>query len=253
MHFKSLNLIVPIIRAVTEAGYSKPTGIQAQGIPPILEGKDVIGYAPTGTGKTAAFALPILQMMKKKSQEHKDIRALIITATREHALQMEADLQRYSKYLPLSQLSIIEGVSEGSQISALRNRVEVLIATPDRLLEMYGRGHINLSRIEVVVFDDADRLLETGLGHQIKDILKLTPQKKQTLVFSATKPPAVTRLADSILNNPMEITVGAVSTADEIIKQPARAMKKNNRPDYLSVYQEPKAAYGAAIFPLGTP
>lgn len=215
MHFKNLNLIIPIVRAVTESGYSKPTEIQSKAIPHILEGRDVIGCAQTGTGKTAAFAMPILQLMKKKSQEHKDIRTLIITPTRELAIQIEENFKLYSKYLPLSQLSIFGGVSQGSQISALRKRVDVLIATPGILLDLCNQGHINLSKIEILVLDEADRMLNMGFVNEIKKILKLIPQKRQTLFFSATIPKSIQELADSMLNNPVEITVNPSSSTAE--------------------------------------
>lgn len=229
MHFKNLNLIIPIVRAVTESGYSKPTEIQIKAIPHILEGRDVIGCAQTGPGKTAAFAMSILQLMKKKSQEHKDIRTLIITPTRELAIQIEENLKLYSKYLPLSQLSIFEGVSQGSQISALRKRVDILIATPARLLDLCNQGHINLSKIEILVLDEADIMLDMGFVNEVKKILKLIPQKRQTLFFSATMSDSTRKLAEIMLNNPVEITVNPVSSTAETLEQSVYFIEKNQK------------------------
>lgn len=229
MHFKNLNLIIPIVRAVTESGYSKPTEIQIKAIPHILEGRDVIGCAQTGTGKTAAFAMSILQLMKKKNQEHKDIRTLIITPTRELAIQIEENFKLYSKYLPLSQLSIFGGVSQGSQISALRKRVDILIATPARLLDLCNQGHINLSKIEILVLDEADIMLDMGFVNEVKKILKLIPQKRQTLFFSATMSDSTRKLAEIMLNNPVEITVNPVSSTAETVEQSVYFIEKNQK------------------------
>ncbi|CAH0189447.1 DEAD/DEAH box helicase [Chryseobacterium sp. WG14] len=206
MNFKNLNLINPIIRAVTEAGYSKPTEIQYTAIPQILAGKDIVGCAQTGAEKTAAFAMPILQLLKRYTPEHKEIRALILTPTRELALQIEENFGVYSKYLPLSQLSIYGGVLAGSQLAALRKRVDILVATPGRLLDLVNQRHIDLSKIEILVLDEADRMLDMGLVNDVKKILKLVPQKKQTLFFSATMPLNVRKFAETILINPVEVT-----------------------------------------------
>ncbi|MCQ9634300.1 DEAD/DEAH box helicase [Chryseobacterium sp. WG23] len=206
MNFKNLNLINPIIRAVTEAGYSKPTEIQYTAIPQILAGKDIVGCAQTGAEKTAAFAMPILQLLKRYTPEHKEIRALILTPTRELALQIEENFGVYSKYLPLSQLSIYGGVLAGSQLAALRKRVDILVATPGRLLDLVNQRHIDLSKIEILVLDEADKMLDMGLVNDVKKILKLVPQKKQTLFFSATMPLNVRKFAETILINPVEVT-----------------------------------------------
>ncbi|WP_027379605.1 DEAD/DEAH box helicase [Chryseobacterium daeguense] len=233
MNFKNLNLINPIIRAVTEAGYSKPTDIQSKAIPHILDGRDIIGCAQTGTGKTAAFAMPVLQLLKKHSPEHMGIRTLILTPTRELALQIEENFKIYSKYLPLSQLSIFGGVSQGSQISALRKRVDVLIATPGRLLDLCNQGHINLSKIEILVLDEADRMLDMGFVNDVKKVLNLVPQKRQTLFFSATMPDSIRKFADGILKNPVEITVNPVSSTAKTVKQSVYFVEKNHKTGLL--------------------
>ncbi|MEY8759017.1 DEAD/DEAH box helicase [Chryseobacterium tongliaoense] len=221
MSFKNLNLINPIVRAVTEAGYSKPTEIQYSSIPYILEGKDIMAFAQTGTEKTAAFALPIVQLLKKTTPGHQEIRVLILTPTRELAIQIEENLNIYSKYLPLSQLSIFGGVLAGSQLAALAYRVDILVATPERLLELSTQRHIDLSKIEIFVLDEVDRMLDLGFVNDIKKILKLIPHKKQTLFFSAIKSTAINKLADAILNNPVEVTVIPGISAEQIIQHSA--------------------------------
>ena len=205
MSFKSLNLINPIVRAITEAGYSKPTELQYMAVSHILAGRDIVGHAQTGTGKTAAFAMPILQLLKRNTSDHKEIRILILTPTRELVLQLEEHFKIYSKYLPLSQLSIFDGVLSGSQLAALRKRVDILIATPERLLDLVGQRHIDFSKVEILVLDEADRMLDMGFSDDVKKILKLISPKRQTLFFSATMPLSVRRFADTMLNNPIEI------------------------------------------------
>ncbi len=233
--FKSLHLINPIIRAVTEAGYSKPTEIQYSVIPHILAGKDIIGYGQTGTGKTAAFAMPILQLLKKYTPDHNEIRTLILTPTRELAIQIEENLGIYSKYLPLSQLSVYGGVSTGSQLAALRKRVDILVATPGRLLDLAGQRHIDLSKIEVLVLDEADRMLDMGFINDVNKILRMIPQKRQTLFFSATMPVDIRKFAKTMLQNPVEVTVHPVSANsvdavnDELPDVPKTYIHRNGR------------------------
>lgn len=205
MSFKNLNLINPIIRAVTEAGYSKPTEIQSSAIPHILMGKDIIGCAQTGAGKTAAFAMPVLQLLKKNAPEHKEIRTLILAPTQELAIQIEEDFKLYSKYLPLSQFTIFEGVSKGSQLAALRKTVDVLIATPGRLLDLVDQRHINLSKIEILIIDEGDKMVELGLTNDVKKIVKMIPQRRQTLFFSSTMSEETKKFAGYLLNNPVDV------------------------------------------------
>lgn len=220
MNFKNLNLINPIIRAVTEAGYSRPTEIQYSAIPHILAGRDIVVSAQTGAGKTAAFAMPILQLLKRQTPDHKEIRTLILTPTQELAIQMEENFKIYSKYLPLSQLSIYEGVSIGSQLAALRKRVDVLVATPGGLLDVENQRHIDLSKIELLVLDDADRMLDMGFINQIKKILNLVSHRRQNLIFSATMPGSLKYFAKTILNNPVEIIADPVSSIPQPVKRP---------------------------------
>ncbi|WP_228457973.1 DEAD/DEAH box helicase [Chryseobacterium candidae] len=220
MNFKNLNLINPIIRAVTEAGYSRPTEIQYSAIPHILAGRDIAVSAQTGAGKTAAFAMPILQLLKRQTPDHKEIRTLILTPTQELAIQIEENFKIYSKYLPLSQLSIYEGVSIGSQLAALRKRVDVLVATPGGLLDVENQRHIDLSKIELFVLDDADKMLDMGFINHIKKILNLVSHRRQNLIFSATMPGSLKYFAKTILNNPVEIIANPASSIQQTVKRP---------------------------------
>ncbi|MDQ0065660.1 ATP-dependent RNA helicase RhlE [Chryseobacterium lathyri] len=233
MSFRNLNLINPIVRAVTEAGYSKPTEIQYIAVPHILAGRDIIGHAHSGTGKTAAYAMPILQLLKRNTPDHKEIRTLILTPTRELVLQLEESFKVYSKYLPLSQLSIFGGVLSGSQLAALRKRVDILIATPERLLDLVSQRYIDLSKIEILVLDEADRMLDMGFADDVKKILKLVSQKRQTLFFSATLPPDVQKFADAMLKNPIEITVNPAPSPMHTINQSVYFVEKTKKTDLL--------------------
>ncbi|AZA51080.1 DEAD/DEAH box helicase [Chryseobacterium carnipullorum] len=233
MSFRNLNLINPIVRAVTEAGYSKPTEIQYAAVPPILAGRDFIGYAQTGTGKTAAFAMPILQLLKRNTPDHKEIRTLILTPTRELVQQLEESFKVYSKYLPLSQLSIFGGVLSGSQLAALRKRVDILIATPERLLNLVSQRPIDLSKIEILVLDEADRMLDMGFAEDVKKILKLISQKRQTLFFSATMPSEVRKFADAMMNNPVEVTVDQIPSPLQCVNQSVYFVEKTKKTDLL--------------------
>lgn len=207
MSFKNLNLINPIIRAVTEAGYSKPTEIQDAAIPHILKGRDIIGCSPSGTGKTAAFVLPVLQLLKRSTPEHKEVRTLILAPTRELVLEIEEHFTLYSKYLPISQLSIFDGVLAGSQLAALRTRVDILIATPGRLLDLMNQRPIDLSKIEILVLDKADQMLDKEFSDDVKKIMKIVSQKRQTLFFAETMKRDIRKLANTLSHNPIEITI----------------------------------------------
>ncbi len=206
MNFKNLNLINPIIRAVTEAGFSKPTPFQALAIPHILSGKDIVGFAPDNSGKTAAYIMPVLQLMKKNAPDHGDIRTLILASTKHGALATEQDLNTYSKYLPLSLLSVFSGVMQTGQLSALKKRVDVLIATPERLQELAGQGRLDLSKIEILVLDDAQTFITAGLLKNVKEIMKTLPVKKQTLVFASEMPAQLNLFVEMFLINPIRVT-----------------------------------------------
>ncbi|WP_228442127.1 DEAD/DEAH box helicase [Chryseobacterium nematophagum] len=231
--FKSLHLINPIIRAVTEAGYSKPTEIQMSAIPHILSGRDIIGCAQTGIGKIAAFAMPIVQLLKKYNPEHNAIRTLILTPTRELAIQIEENFGIYSKYLPLSKLSIFEGVSAGGQLAALRGRVDILVATPGRLLDLINQRHIELSKIEMFVLDEADLMLDMGFVNDVKKIIKILPKKRQTLFFSAAMSDDIRKFAEIILNDPIEITDNPVLSTTKSVQQSVYFLEEKDKTGLL--------------------
>ncbi|HTN47427.1 MAG TPA: DEAD/DEAH box helicase [Flavipsychrobacter sp.] len=220
MNFKDLNLITPILQAVAETGYTAPTEIQHSAIPHILTGGDIIGCAQTGTGKTAAFAMPILQLLTlKKPAVKKGIRALVLTPTRELALQVSENFKTYGKNLQLTQIAIFGGVPQGRQVSALQKGVDILIATPGRLLDLMQQGFIHLSQVEILVLDEADRMLDMGFINDVKKVLTKLPQKRQTLFFSATMPPDIRQFANTILYRPAEVSVTPVSSTARTVQQ----------------------------------
>lgn len=234
LNFTDLNLIEPIAKAIQEQGYTTPTPIQERSIPEILEGRDFLGCAQTGTGKTAAFSIPILQNLSKKKISNHHIKALILTPTRELAIQIEENINAYGKYLPLKQLVIFGGVKQGSQEAALRKGVDILVATPGRLLDFIAQGIISLKNLEIFVLDEADRMLDMGFVHDVKRIIKLLPQKRQTLFFSATMPGEIQKLANSILNNPVKVEVTPVSSTADTIKQSVYFVERENKLNLLS-------------------
>ncbi|KQM33174.1 DEAD/DEAH box helicase [Chryseobacterium sp. Leaf201] len=235
MLFTDLNIIKPILDALQKEGYEKPTPIQEQSIPSILEHRDVLGTAQTGTGKTAAFAIPILQnLVERKGPKNNHIKALILTPTRELAIQIEESFNSYGKNLPLKKLVIFGGVKQGSQETALRKGVDILVATPGRLLDFIAQGIISLKNLEIFVLDEADRMLDMGFVHDVKRIIKLLPPKRQTLFFSATMPTEIQKLADSILNNPIKVSVTPISSTAETIKQAVYFVDKENKLDLLT-------------------
>lgn len=240
MSFKNLNLINPIIRAVTEAGFSKPTEIQHTAIPHILTGRDILGIAQAGAGKTAAFVMSVLQLLKKNTPDHKEVRILILTPTRELAVEIEEKFIVYSKYLPLSKLSITDGVSIGSQLSALRTRVDTLIATPGRLLELIDQRHIDLSKVEILILDQADKMLDLKCINEVKKIIRLTSQKKQTLFFSETMPKEIRKTADTLLYNPVVINITSALSVQTIRKSiyPLKKSPKNETEETVASFGE---------------
>lgn len=233
MNFKDLNLIPPIMKAVEQAGYSTATEIQYQTIPHILQGNDVIGCAQTGTGKTAAFAIPILQLLQQKPATRKGIRTLILTPTRELAIQIDENFNTYGKFLPFSHLAIFGGIPQNKQVTAIHKGVDVLIATPGRLLDLIAQGYINLSQIEILVLDEADRMLDMGFVNDVKKILTKVPTKRQTLFFSATMPKEIRKFAHTILSQPKEINVTPVSSTAQTVKQSVYFVEKNEKLNLL--------------------
>ena len=221
MTFLELNLIAPILNALNHVGYTTPTPIQEKAIPIILSGADIMGCAQTGTGKTAAFAIPILQRLTQipRTSGNRSIRSLIVTPTRELAIQIEDSFKSYGANLPLKHAVVFGGVNQASQVNRLKNGVDILIATPGRLLDLVQQGFINLKSLEIFVLDEADRMLDMGFIHDVKKIIKIIPEKRQTLFFSATMPKEITSLANSILTNPSHVEVSPVSSTAETIQQ----------------------------------
>ena len=219
MTFQELNLIEPLKRAVAEKGYTTPTPIQQQAIPPALEGRDLMGCAQTGTGKTAAFALPMLDRLTASAPRKKGaIRALILTPTRELALQIGESFEAYGKYLTLRSTVIFGGVGQAPQVAALKKGVDILIACPGRLNDLVGQGLLDLSNIEIFVLDEADRMLDMGFYDDIMKIGKKLPENRQTVMFSATMPAKIQQLAKTILNNPVEVKLAVSKPAEKIVQ-----------------------------------
>lgn len=234
MSFNNFGIIDPIIKAVNDIGYSSATQIQKQAIPLILEGRDIIGCAQTGTGKTAAFALPVLQSLALDTRKYNMPRALVLVPTRELAIQIEQSVAQYSKNIRINRLAIYGGVSQVAQVERLRKGVDILVATPGRLMDLIDQGHVNLSQINVLILDEADSMLDMGFVHDIKRILKYIPQKRQTLFFSATMPNEIRKFANTILHNPAEINVFPVSSTAEKIVQSVSFVEKKDKAAFLA-------------------
>jgi ATP-dependent RNA helicase RhlE len=236
MSFASLGLSEDIVRAVSERGYTEPTPIQAQAIPAVLSGGDLLAGAQTGTGKTAGFTLPILHRLSAKPPTvgRAAIRALILTPTRELAAQVEESVREYGKYLKLSSMVMFGGVSINPQISALRKGVDILVATPGRLLDHMGQGTVDLSKVEILVLDEADRMLDMGFIRDIKKVLAVLPKKRQNLLFSATFSDEIKTLADGLLDNPALIEVARRNATAELISQKIYLVDREKKRDMLA-------------------
>lgn len=248
MNFQNLNVIQPIIRAVTEAGYTTATEIQQSAIPNILDGRDIIGCAQTGTGKTAAFAIPVLQLMHDNPSGKSGIRTLVLTPTRELAMQICENFEVYGKYLQTKRLAIFGGVPQGKQVAVLQRGIDVLIATPGRMLDFMQQGYINLANIEILVLDEADRMLDMGFVNDVKKIIAGLPVNRQTLLFSATMPPAIRKFSASILHHPKEISVTPVSSAAQTIKQSVYFVEKKDKTDLLVNLLKDKSILRSLVF-----
>lgn len=238
MSFNDLQLIEPLLRALGEEGYVQPTPIQEQAIPIVLNRRDLLGCAQTGTGKTAAFALPLLQLMQQTGQQRADgqrkpIRALVLTPTRELAIQIDESFKAYGRYLGLQHMVIFGGVSQYHQVNTLRRGVDILVATPGRLLDLMNQRHVSLQDIEYFVLDEADRMLDMGFVQDVKRIIARLPQKRQTLFFSATMPPEIQQLANILLHQPMRVEVTPVSSTAETIQQYLYFTEKQNKSSLL--------------------
>lgn len=242
MSFESLGLRAELLRAVAEAGYSTPTPIQQQAIPSVLEGRDIMGGAQTGTGKTAGFTLPLLQRLMQQSpsstkpagNKPRAIRALVLTPTRELAAQVADSVATYGKYLPLSSAVMFGGVSINPQIKQLRKGVDILVATPGRLLDHVSQNTVDLSQLEILVLDEADRMLDMGFIRDIRKVLALLPKQKQTLFFSATFSDEIKQLANQLLNSPVLVEVARRNTTAESVSQLVHPVDKSRKRELLS-------------------
>ena len=237
MTFENLNIIAPILKALKEKNYEEPTAIQKKAIPVVLNQRDILGSAQTGTGKTAAFALPIIQLLhtsEKKEASRKTIRSLIVTPTRELAIQIGENIDYYGKYTNINHAVIFGGVKQGSQVSALKKGVDILVATPGRLLDLIQQGYIKLDHIQIFVLDEADRMLDMGFINDIQKLLKLLPKKRQSLFFSATMPDNIVELSSKILTDPVKIEVSPVSSAAETLQQYVYYTNKDKKKDLLT-------------------
>jgi len=232
LRFDDLGLIPPLCKAVAGEGYSAPTPIQAQAIPPVLDGRDLLGLAQTGTGKTAAFALPILQRLADhppSHRGHRPIRAMILTPTRELAAQIGESFSTYGRHLPLRNTVIFGGVGAEAQRRALRAGIDILVATPGRLLDLASQGVIDVRELEVFVLDEADRMLDMGFIHDVRRVIRMLPRDRQTLFFSATMPPEAKQLADVLLDDPVTVAVTPVSSTVEKIDQEVLFVDKTDK------------------------
>lgn len=230
MSFNNLGLIEPIARAVSEKGYTTPSPIQAKSIPVVLQGKDLMASAQTGTGKTAAFVLPLLQQLASGPRPGaKNVRALIVTPTRELAAQIQANIDEYSTHLRLSNLVVFGGVNIRPQIRTLQRGVDILVATPGRLLDLHGQHAVNLGEVDILVLDEADRMLDMGFIHDIRRIQKLLPKKKQSLLFSATFSSEIRQLAKTMLHQPVEVDVAPRNTTVETVSQRIHPVDKGRK------------------------
>jgi ATP-dependent RNA helicase RhlE len=251
MLFKNLNLIEPILKALISEGYTQPTPIQEQAIPHILKGKDLLGCAQTGTGKTAAFAIPILQNLyneQKGSKEPKQIKVLVLAPTRELAIQIGESFTAYGQHTGLKNTVIFGGVSQKPQTNTLRAGVDILIATPGRLLDLIGQKYINLSQVKYFVLDEADRMLDMGLVHDVKRIITQLPKVRQTMMFSATMPNEISKLVESILKNPVKVEVTPVSSTIDIIKQAVYFVQKKHKKSLLIDLLKDESIASALVF-----
>lgn len=248
MNFQALHIHPVILENLAKSGYTAPTPIQEQAIPQVLQGRDLFGCAQTGTGKTAAFAVPILHMLEEHPAKGRAIRALILTPTRELAIQIFDNFQMYGKGLRQKSCVIFGGVGQGPQVASLRRGVDILVATPGRLNDLIGQGYIDLSQLEIFVLDEADRMLDMGFIHDVRRVIAQLPAQRQNLMFSATLPQEIKSLVDSILQNPVKISVAPPATTVEAIDQSVYFVDKGNKGKLLQwVLKDPRIS-SALVF-----
>jgi ATP-dependent RNA helicase RhlE len=250
--FDQLNLVEPILKALKAEGYVTPTPIQQQAIPILLQGKDLLGCAQTGTGKTAAFAIPILQLLYKQAQNHQEqkrkIKALILTPTRELAIQIEESFTSYGRNTGLRQTVIFGGVSQHAQVDRLNRGIDILIATPGRLLDLMQQGYVHLNELQFFVLDEADRMLDMGFVNDVKKVIAKLPKKRHSLFFSATMPPVIQSLADSILHQPTKVEVTPVSSTADTIQQSLFYVSKGDKKRLLIHLLETEKMNSVLVF-----
>jgi len=251
MHFKELNIMPSILKALENESYTEPTPIQEQAIPPILNGRDLLGCAQTGTGKTAAFAVPTLQLLSLDENAKtgpRNIRALVLTPTRELAVQIYESFSAYGKYTNLRSCVIFGGVSQVHQVEKIKNGVDILVATPGRLNDLINQRLVDLQHIQIFILDEADRMLDMGFIVDVKRIILKIPYKRQTLLFSATMPSEIAKMVKSLLTDPVKIAISPVSTAVEVIEQSIYFVDKENKPKLLLDILKDKSIDSALIF-----
>lgn len=252
MLFQDLQLTEPVLKALREEGYSTPTPVQLQAIPVILQKRDIMGCAQTGTGKTAAFAIPVLELLTAGNNRfagHKrPVRALVLTPTRELAIQVEESFRAYGRYLPLRHQVIFGGVSQHAQVKGLQAGADILVATPGRLMDLMNQGLISLAHIEYFVLDEADRMLDMGFIHDVKRIITRLPQQRQNLFFSATMAPEIRSLADSILRNPVTVTAAPPATTASKVEQSVFFVEKQDKKDLLVNLLQDDSVTSALVF-----
>jgi ATP-dependent RNA helicase RhlE len=248
MAFKNLELIEPILKALTIEGYTTPTPIQQQAIPIVLQRRDLLGCAQTGTGKTAAFAIPVLQILHENKQRKFGIKVLILTPTRELAIQIDESFAAYGKFTNTTHAVIFGGVSQGNQVKALKKGVDILVATPGRLLDLMGQGFVDLRSLDIFILDEADRMLDMGFIHDVKRVITKLPEKRQTLFFSATMPPEIQKLADVLLTNPAKVEVTPPSSTVDKIEQSLYYTNKADKQALLLHLLKEKNISNALVF-----
>jgi ATP-dependent RNA helicase RhlE len=250
MLFEQLNLVTPILTALKEEGYSTPTPIQQQAIPVVLQRRDLLGCAQTGTGKTAAFAIPVLQLLMatRDPNAKRNIRALVLTPTRELAIQIAESFSAYGRHTGIRNTVVFGGVGQKPQTDALRNGVDILVATPGRLLDLMNQGHVRLQNIEFFVLDEADRMLDMGFIHDVKKVIAKLPSKRQTLFFSATMPSEIQKLSSSILTNPHKVEVTPESTTAETVIQSVYFVEKTEKRNLLAHLLQDPAIVTTLVF-----
>ncbi len=248
MSFNNLQLIEPVLQALSKEGYTTPTPIQQKSIPVILERKDLLGCAQTGTGKTAAFTLPVLQLLHQDQQEHKGIRALVLTPTRELAIQIGESITAYGRFLNIRHHVIFGGVPQNSQVQAIKRGVDILVATPGRLLDLMQQRIVHLDDIRYFILDEADRMLDMGFIQDVRRVIAKLPEKRQTLFFSATMPMEIQQLANMLLRNPVKVEVTPVSSTVEIIQQSVYFTEKQHKKSLLIHLLEDQSIETVLVF-----